>query len=159
LGRIDPETTANIGIIHGGQATNIVCPEVFIEAEARSLDRAKLDAQVGHMVYLFEHAAHLYGGEAVIEIERHYEGYTLTEQDLPVQVVRRALGRLGLDAPMRSTGGGSDANVFIARGLPCCVVGTAHQKIHTHEEFVLIDDLAKSVDLTLAIIREVAERR
>ncbi|MCS6918707.1 MAG: M20/M25/M40 family metallo-hydrolase, partial [Fimbriimonadales bacterium] len=159
LGRIDPETTANIGIIHGGQATNIVCPEVFIEAEARSLDRAKLDAQVGHMIHLFEHAARLYGGEAVIEIERHYEGYTLTEQDLPVQVVRRALGRLGLDAPMRPTGGGSDANVFIARGLPCCVVGTAHQKIHTHEEFVLIDDLAKSVDLTLAIIREVVEMR
>ncbi len=159
LGRIDAETTANVGVIHGGQATNIVCPEVFIEAEARSLDRAKLDAQVGHMVYLFEQAAHLYGGEAVIEIERHYEGYTLTEQDMPVQVVRRALSELGLDAPMRPTGGGSDANVFIARGLPCCVVGTPHQKIHTHEEFVLIDDLAKSVDLTLAIVREVAKMR
>ncbi len=159
LGRIDAATTANVGVIHGGQATNIVCPEVFIEAEARSLDRAKLDAQVGHMVYLFEQAAHLYGGEAVIEIERHYEGYTLTEQDMPVQVVRRALSELGLDAPMRPTGGGSDANVFIARGLPCCVVGTPHQKIHTHEEFVLIDDLAKSVDLTLAIVREVAKMR
>ncbi len=159
LGRIDAETTANIGVIHGGQATNIVCPEVFIEAEARSLDRAKLDAQVGHMIHLFEHAAHLYGGEAIIEIERHYEGYTLTEQDTPVQVVRRALKRLGLDAPMRPTGGGSDANVFIARGLPCCVVGTAHQKIHTHEEFVLIEDLAKSVDLTLTIIKEVTEMR
>ncbi len=159
LGRIDPETTANIGVIHGGQATNIVCPEVFIEAEARSLDRAKLDAQIGHMLSLFEHAAHLYGGEAIIEIERHYEGYQLTAQDLPVQVVRRALKRLGLEAPMRPTGGGSDANIFIARGLPCCVVGTAHQKIHTHEEFVLIDDLARSVDLTLAIVREVVEMR
>ncbi|MFN3690469.1 MAG: M20/M25/M40 family metallo-hydrolase [Fimbriimonadales bacterium] len=159
LGRIDAETTANIGVIHGGQATNIVCPEVFLEAEARSLDRAKLDAQVGHMIRLFEQAAHLHGGEAIIEIERHYEGYTLTEQDLPVQVVRRALKRLGLDAPMRPTGGGSDANIFIARGLPCCVVGTAHQKIHTHEEFVLIEDLARSVDLTLTIIKEVAEMR
>jgi len=73
--------------------------------------------------------------------------------------VRRALKQLGLDAPMRPTGGGSDANIFIARGLPCCVVGTAHQKIHTHEEFVRIDDLARSVDLTLAIIREVASMR
>ncbi|GIV09693.1 MAG: hypothetical protein KatS3mg020_0630 [Fimbriimonadales bacterium] len=157
LGRIDSETTANIGVIHGGQATNIVCPEVFIEAETRSLNRAKLEAQVGHMARLFEQSAQRYGGEAIIEIERHYEGYTLTADDLPVQVVRRALRALGLDAPMRPTGGGSDANVFIGRGLPCCVVGTAHQKIHTHEEFVLIEDLAKNVDLTLAIVRETSE--
>lgn len=159
LGRIDDETTANIGVIRGGQATNVVCPEVEILAEARSLDRQKADAQMAHMARCFEQAAQQFGGQAVIEIERHYEGYTLTENDLPVQVVRRALHRLGLDAPMRPTGGGADANVFIARGLPCCVVGTAHQKIHTHEEFVQIDDLARSVDLTLAIIREVAEMR
>ncbi|MGQ9658403.1 MAG: M20/M25/M40 family metallo-hydrolase [Fimbriimonadales bacterium] len=159
LGRIDDETTANIGVIRGGQATNVVCPEVEILAEARSLDRQKADAQMAHMAQRFEQAAQQFGGQAIIEIERHYEGYTLTENDLPVQVVRRALQRLGLDAPMRPTGGGADANVFIARGLPCCVVGTAHQKIHTHEEFVQIDDLARSVDLTLAIIREVAEMR
>ncbi|OYT71395.1 MAG: hypothetical protein CFK48_04555, partial [Armatimonadetes bacterium CP1_7O] len=159
LGRIDAETTANIGSIHGGQATNVVCPEVVIMAEARSLNPDKVNAQVAHMTQLFEQAAQQFGGQAMIEIDRHYEGYTLTENDLPVQAVRRALHRLGMDAPMRPTGGGSDANVFIARGLPCCVVGTAHQKIHTHEEFVLIDDLAKSVDLTLAIIREVAEMR
>jgi tripeptide aminopeptidase len=159
LGRIDEETTANIGSIYGGQATNVVCPEVFITAEARSLNPDKVKAQVAHMTKLFEQAAQQFGGQAIIEIDRHYEGYTLTENDLPVQVVRRALHKLGMDAPMRPTGGGSDANVFIARGLPCCVVGTAHQKIHTHEEFVLIDDLAKSVDLTLAIIREAAEMR
>lgn len=159
LGRIDAETTANIGIIRGGQATNVVCPEVEILAEARSLDHQKADAQIAHMAQCFEQAAQQFGGQAIIEIERHYEGYTLAENDLPVQMVRRALRRLGLDAPMRPTGGGADANVFIARGLPCCVVGTAHQKIHTHEEFVQIDDLARSVDLTLAIIREVAEMR
>lgn len=159
LGRIDAETTANIGSIHGGQATNVVCPEVVITAEARSLNSDKVNAQVAHMTQLFEQAAQQFGGQAIIEIDRHYEGYTLTEDDLPVQVVRRALHRLGMDAPMRPTGGGSDANVFIARGLPCCVVGTAHQKIHTPEEFVLIEDLAKSVDLTLAIIREVTAMR
>ena len=159
LGRIDAETTANIGSIHGGQATNVVCPEVVITAEARSLNRQKVDAQVAHMAQLFEQAAEQFGGQAMIEIDRHYEGYTLTEGDLPVQVVRRALRQLGLEAPMRPTGGGADANIFLARGLPCCVVGTAHQKIHTHEEFVLIDDLARSVDLTLAIIREVANMR
>jgi tripeptide aminopeptidase len=91
LGRIDEETTANIGSIHGGHATNVVCPEVVITAEARSLNRQKVDAQVAHMAQLFEQAAQQFGGQAVIEIERHYEGYTLTENDLPVQIVRRAL--------------------------------------------------------------------
>jgi tripeptide aminopeptidase len=60
---------------------------------------------------------------------------------------------------MRPTGGGSDANIFIARGLPCCVVGTAMEKVHTHEELVQVENLARSVDLTLAIIREVNQMR
>jgi tripeptide aminopeptidase len=99
LGRIDAETTANIGSIHGGQATNVVCPEVVITAEARSLNRQKVEAQVAHMTQLFEQAAQQFGGQAVIEIERHYEGYTLTENDLPVQIVRRALKHLGWTRP------------------------------------------------------------
>ncbi len=158
-GRIDEETTANIGSIHGGRATNVVCPEVVITAEARSLNPKKVEAQVAHMTQLFEETAKAMGAECIIHLDRHYEGYTLTEDDLPVRVVRSALKSLGLDAPIRPTGGGSDANIFIARGLPCCVVGTPHQNIHTHEEFVLIDDLVRSVDLTLAIIRECAQMR
>lgn len=159
LGRIDEETVANVGVIQGGQMTNIVCPEVHIKAEARSWNRAKLDAQVAHMIAEFERSAQQFGGRVEIQHERHYEGYRLTENDLPVKVVRSAAQKLGLEAPMRKTGGGSDASVYNARGLPCCVVGTAMQQVHTHEEFVLIEDLARSVDLTLAIIREVAQMR
>ncbi len=159
LGRIDEETTANIGSIHGGQATNVVCPEVVITAEARSLNPEKVNAQVAHMTQLFERTAKGAGAECLIHLHRHYEGYRLSEDAPPVRAVRSALSALGMDAPIRPTGGGSDANIFIARGLPCCVVGTAHQKIHTHEEFVRIEDLARSVDLTLAIIRECAQMR
>ncbi|GBC92272.1 Peptidase T [bacterium HR15] len=159
LGRIDEETTANIGTIHGGHATNIVCPEVQIRAEARSRTTAKVDAQVAHMIECFEKAAQERGGHAEIHLERHYEGYQLTENDLPVRVARAAARKIGLEAPMRPTGGGSDANIFIARGLPCCVVGTAMEKVHTHEEFVRIENLARSVDLALAIIREVNQMR
>lgn len=155
LGRIDEETTANIGAIQGGHATNIVCPEVRIRAEARSRTIAKVDAQIAHMIECFEQAARERGGDAEIQVERHYVGYQLTENDLPVRIVRSAAHTIGLEAPMRPTGGGSDANIFIARGLPCCVVGTAMEKVHTHEEFVRIDNLSRSVDLTLAIIREV----
>lgn len=159
LGRIDEETTANIGSIHGGHATNIVCPEVHLRAEARSRSKAKIDAQVAHMIECFEQAAQERGGRAEIRHERHYEGYQLTENDLPVRVVQAAARKIGLEPLMRPTGGGSDANIFIARGLPCCVVGTAMEKVHTHEELVQVENLARSVDLTLAIIREVNQMR
>ncbi len=159
LGRLDEETTANIGTIHGGHATNIVCPEVHLRAEARSRTIAKVNAQVAHMIECFERAAQEWGGRAEIRLERHYEGYQLTEEDLPVRVVHAAARKIGLEPLMRPTGGGADANIFIARGLPCCVVGTAMEKVHTHEEFVLVENLARSVDLTLAIIREVNQMR
>jgi tripeptide aminopeptidase len=159
LGRIDEETTANIGTIHGGHAINIVCPEVHLRAEARSRTMAKVNAQVAHMIECFERAAQERGGRAEIRHERHYEGYQLTENDLPVRVVQAAARKIGLEPLMRPTGGGSDANIFIARGLPCCVVGTAMEKVHTHEELVQVENLARSVDLTLAIIREVNQMR
>ena len=159
LGRLDEETTANIGTIHGGHAINIVCPEVHLRAEARSRTIAKVNAQVAHMIECFERAAQERGGRAEIHHERHYEGYQLTEEDLPVRVVHAAARKIGLEPLMRPTGGGADANIFIARGLPCCVVGTAMEKVHTHEEFVQVENLARSVDLTLAIIREVNQMR
>jgi tripeptide aminopeptidase len=142
-----------------GHATNIVCPEVHLRAEARSRSKAKVDAQVAHMIECFEQAARERGGRAEIRHERHYEGYQLTENDLPVRVVHAAARKIGLEPLMRPTGGGSDANIFIARGLPCCVVGTAMEKVHTHEELVQVENLARSVDLTLAIIREVNQMR
>jgi tripeptide aminopeptidase len=159
LGRLDEETTANIGTIHGGHAINIVCPEVHLRAEARSRTMAKVNAQIAHMIECFERAAQERGGRAEIHHERHYEGYQLTENDLPVRVVHAAARKIGLEPLMRPTGGGADANIFIARGLPCCVVGTAMEKVHTHEEFVQVENLARSVDLTLAIIREVNQMR
>jgi tripeptide aminopeptidase len=159
LGRLDEETTANIGTIHGGHAINIVCPEVHLRAEARSRTMAKVNAQVAHMIECFERAAQERGGRAEIHHERHYEGYQLTEEDMPVRVVHAAARKIGLEPLMRPTGGGADANIFIARGLPCCVVGTAMEKVHTHEEFVQVENLARSVDLTLAIIREVNQMR
>ncbi len=73
--RIDEETTANIGIIKGGKATNIVCPEVTIQAEARSLKNEKLDIQTKHMVACFEEACKKYNAEYTVEVERAYDAY------------------------------------------------------------------------------------
>lgn len=156
LGRIDAETTANVGAIHGGQATNIVCPEVVLKAEARSRDPDKLELQVRHMIETIEEAAVHYGATADIRVEHQYDAYCLGPEDPVIGLAMRAVRRLGLEPTLKAVGGGSDANVFNARGLPTCVLGTAMVGVHTHEERVSVRDLVRTADLVLAIIREAA---
>jgi tripeptide aminopeptidase len=158
LGRIGPETTANIGIIEGGTAVNVVCPSVRVRAEARSTDTAELDAQVAHMIGRFEEAATRHGTTVSIEHKRHYVGY-LVDEDAPVsQVAVAASRKLGLDPKFRVTLGGSDANIFNAKGVPSLVVATGMEKIHTHDEFVSRKDLVETARLSLELIRESALR-
>jgi tripeptide aminopeptidase len=158
VGRIGPETTSNIGIINGGTAVNVVCPEVTIRAEARSTSTAELDEQVAHMVGRFEAAATKWGTMVAIDHARHYVSF-LVPEDAPVSLVaKRASENLGLDPVFRTTLGGSDANIFNAKGVPTLVVGTGMQKIHTHDEFVSRADLIATARLCLELIREAAKR-
>jgi len=133
--------------------------EVYIKAEARSRNKEKVDAQIAHMVQCFRQAADERGGQVEIKPDRHYEGYTLTEDFPPVKVALQAARKMGIEPALRPTGGGADANIFNGKGLPCVVVGCAMQKVHTHEEFARISDLEASVNLTLAIIETVANMR
>jgi tripeptide aminopeptidase len=154
LGRIDAETTANIGSIHGGQATNIVCPEVVMQGEARSRDARKLAKQVRHMVETFEESAKQYGAAVTVDLDHQYEAYRLSRRSQAVTIAAHAAKRLGLAVEFKSVGGGSDANVFNANGLPACVLGTAMRSVHTHEEHASIEDLYRTAHLVLAIIEE-----
>ncbi len=159
LGRIDPETTANVGVIEGGNATNIVCPEVKIRAEARSRDRGKLEAQVQRMMEALHEAAADFGAELDVTINHMYDGYHLTEEDAVVRIAQQAARKLGLPTTLRAAGGGSDANVYNAMGLPCCVLGTGMRNIHTNEERIEIADLVRSAQWVLGIVEEVASGR
>lgn len=94
--RIDEETTANIGIVQGGQATNIVMPELKIVAEARSLNDAKLEAQVQHMIETFERAAEKHGATVEIESTRAYNAFKLEEDNAHIKRSKRALKQLVL---------------------------------------------------------------
>ncbi|HVT13460.1 MAG TPA: M20/M25/M40 family metallo-hydrolase [Fimbriimonadaceae bacterium] len=134
IGRIGPETTANLGTIQGGTGTNVVCAEVVVHAEARSTSVAELDAQVEHMIQRFEQAAREFGGAVEIRHDRHYHSYTIPETEKVVEVAQRASRSLGFEPTLRTTLGGSDANVYNAKGVPTIVVATAMDKIHTHEE-------------------------
>jgi len=153
--RIDEDTTANIGIINGGKATNIVCPEVEVKAEARSLSNEKLDKQTAHMVECFEKAAKEFGAEIEIETSRAYGAFTIDENDEIVQIVKKACDNIGLKPFTDSTGGGSDTNILNVNGIKCVNLGIGEKKPHTLEEHIAIKDLVDSARLVLEIIKTV----
>ncbi|MFI5386558.1 MAG: M20/M25/M40 family metallo-hydrolase [Fimbriimonadales bacterium] len=154
LGRIGPETTANLGTVKGGTATNVVCAEVVVKAEARSTSVQELDAQVEHMVQRFESAAREFGAEVHIHHDRHYRSYTLPDDSTVVQVGQRASRALGFEPTLRTTLGGSDANVYNAKGIPTIVVATAMDEIHTHEECISRQGLVDTARLAYQICLE-----
>ena len=153
LGRISPYTTANIGVIHGGSATNVVCAEVTLWAEARSRSSEELDAQIAHMKARFEASALQFGAQVRFDHHRHYEGYDIPDEHPAVQIARAASLALGLQPESRITLGGSDGNVFNRRGLECIVIATGMDKIHTHEEQVSRKDLITTADYAYELIR------
>ena len=157
LGRIGPETTANLGSVHGGTGTNVVCAEVTIKAEARSTNVAELDAQIAHMTERFENAARDWGAQVEIHHDRHYHRYRVPDDAEVVQIAKRASERLGFTPTLRTTLGGSDANVYNAKGVPCIVVATGMDLIHTHAEKIARQDLIDTARLTFEILREVAK--
>jgi tripeptide aminopeptidase len=159
LGRIGPETTANIGSIEGGTATNVVMAEVRLKAEARSTSVEELDAQVAHMIDRFEAAAAAWGTTVAIDHKRHYRSYHVAEDTPVVRVAQAASRALGFDPNLRTTLGGSDANVFNAKGLPSIVVATGMDKIHTHKEFIKVQDLVDTARLALEIVRQASKQK
>jgi tripeptide aminopeptidase len=151
LGRIDAETTANVGVIQGGQATNVVCAEVKLRAEARSRDKQKLLAQVEHMKQTLQESAKAFGALVEIGVTHMYDTYRLSDNDPVIQLAQHAAADLGLETGLREAGGGSDANVFNAMGLPTCVLGTGMRYIHTHQECIAIADLVRSARWVIKI--------
>ena len=151
--RIDEETTANVGIIQGGVATNIVAPLVEIQAEARSLMEEKLDQQTAHMVGALERAAADLGGRSEIEVERRYKAFQIGEKDDIVVKVKEAMARIGLEGYTTSSGGGSDTNVLNARGIKAVNLGIGEKKPHSLEEHLHIEDLVNSARLVAELIK------
>lgn len=156
-GRIDEETTANVGLISGGIATNIVPDKVEIFCEARSRNPEKLARQTRHMAETFQRTVAAYGGRAEVEIKRVYDSFTLPAAAPVVQLAQKAAEDIGLPSRLTSTGGGSDANLFNTYGIPCAVLGIGMSKVHTVAEFIKEKDLYDTAGWVVAIIRRAAE--
>ncbi len=139
--RLDEETTANIGIIKAGSATNIVTPELYLKAEARSLSNDKLQAQVSHMKECLEEAAQFYGGEILWSASQNYTTYKVDEKDASVKRAIDAFERLDFDWILQPTGGGSDVNNLREKGIDCVNLGIAMTNCHTLDESIKISDM------------------
>ncbi|WP_062104738.1 M20/M25/M40 family metallo-hydrolase [Bacillus niameyensis] len=158
LGRIDEETTANIGRFEGGKATNIVADEVYILAEARSLVPEKMEKQVEAMRVAFEETAQKMGGSADINIEIMYPGFKFADGDEVVEVAKKAAERIGRASKLLTSGGGSDANVIAGFDIPTVNLAVGYEEIHTTNERMPIEELCKLAEMTVAIVEEVSTR-
>jgi len=154
LGRIDDETTANIGVIEGGQARNIIPDLCTMLGEARSHDEAKLEAQLGHMRMCLEHAAAEQGAELLPpEVSASYRRFALADEAPIVQIGWRAAQAAGFEPSTERGGGGSDANVFNERGVPAVICATGAQGAHTLDESLGIDAMVGCARWLVEIIR------
>lgn len=136
LGRIDLETTANIGIIGGGKATNIVCDRVEAQGEVRSRNPQALAEQVAHMVACFEEEAAAMGAKAEVVVTDVYPAFNLAEDSRPVTLAAAAARSLGVTPTIRATGGGSDANFLNDHGIPSVILSAGYESAHCTGEHI-----------------------
>lgn len=156
LGRIDSETTANIGKFEGGGASNIVPEYAKLYAEARSLVLEKVENQVASMKEAVESACRDYGARGNVQSRILYPAFKLSEADAVVQVAKQATANLGFSGKTFATGGGSDANVFNGHGIPTANLAVGYEDIHTTSERIKADDIVKAAGFVLEIIRVAA---
>lgn len=150
LGRIDEATTANIGIVSGGKATNIVCDRIEIAAEARSTDMEKLKAQTDHMRACFEEAADFLGGNVGFKSELEYNAVNIENEEMLIQKLANLSGDI---TPLfKHSGGGSDSNIFNGYGIPSVAFSVGAFKVHTKNEFLIVDELVKAINFLVNII-------
>jgi tripeptide aminopeptidase len=152
LGRIDPETTANAGRIEGGTAANVVAERCRVELEARSVDPDKATRVVERMVDAVTDAASDAECDVETQIEERFRAYRMPRTAAPVAAATAALERLGLEPAYVTTGGGSDANVFNAAGLPCLNVANGTERNHEPDEAVTVEALETGLDLALTLV-------
>jgi tripeptide aminopeptidase len=157
LGRIDSETTANIGVIAGGTATNIIPEEVELKGEARSHNMKKLDRQVAHMEKTLLAACHKYKARVKLKVERVYRSFSINRKSRLMELVISGMKKNGLKPVIKKTGGGSDANIFNEWGIPTLILGVGADHVHTNRERIRIDDLVAGTETVMNILKEAVQ--
>jgi tripeptide aminopeptidase len=152
LGRLDDQTTANVGRIEGGTAANVVAERCYVELEARSLDETRAGEVVRDLVDALSEAAADTECDVETLVERLFRGYRLQRTAPVVETAARALSGRGIEPVYVTTGGGSDANAFIAAGLPVLNVANGTERPHQPDESVTVEALETMLEVTLGIV-------
>jgi len=156
VGRIDDETSANVGVVTGGTARNVVPEWCSFSAEVRSHDEGKAVELVREMLETAAFAGSLAECGVESQVRPSFPGYRFRESDPPVALAAAALRSVGVEPRYVLSGGAADANVFNARGLRCVNLANAMREIHTPDEHIAVADLELMVDVTLALVEAAA---
>lgn len=162
VGRIDEETTANIGVIEGGQATNIVPSLVTVSGEVRSHSPAKLEKETQRMITSFQ--GHISGyresfpsddglPKLEVDVRQDFSVLNIPHEHPVVTMAEEAAASLGRKMQTKTSGGGSDANIFFGHGIVAGVLGTGMKDMHTVRESIALEDMVKSAELLLEIVQ------
>jgi tripeptide aminopeptidase len=151
VGRLDDETTANVGVIAGGTASNVVAGECRLEAEARSLDEGKAAAATAAIVDACTWGASETGCDVDIDVIEMFRGYRVASRARPVRLARAAIERVGIEPRETATGGGSDANALLAQGFEAVLLANGTEANHTHAERVDGARIGEMLQVCLAI--------
>jgi tripeptide aminopeptidase len=157
LGKLDEESTANVGKISGGTVRNAIPEKAFITAECRSLSHEKCLRQAEGMKNLFEEGARVYGASADVRTTLSYRAMRVPEGAQPVLIARKAMERCGLVPRIEMMMGGTDAAIFNEKGIQMVVMGMGVRRPHTVEEHVNIQEMEKMVEVLQAIFADLCE--
>jgi tripeptide aminopeptidase len=155
-GRLDEGTTANVGVIRGGTATNVVAERCYVEAEVRSTEQARVDAVVTEAIDALQDAADRGACDLDLNLQRMFTGYRVAPSESSLVVAEGALRRLGYEPRRISSGGGSDANAFRLAGFPCTNLANGTEHAHEPRERVTVRALEDGLALMLALLQETA---
>jgi tripeptide aminopeptidase len=155
-GRLDEHTTANVGTVFGGTASNVVADRCVIEAEVRSVVLERVDSVVTIAVDALQDAADSAGCDLDIALQQMFAGYVLDAMEPSVELARRALRRVGYEPRLVPTGGGADANAFRVNGFECTNLANGTERAHERTERVSNASLEAGLAVLMAMLEEAA---
>ncbi|MBU1077956.1 MAG: M20/M25/M40 family metallo-hydrolase [Spirochaetes bacterium] len=154
VGKIDHETTANVGKIEGGIATNIVPEKVVFEGEVRSRNREKLKRYIKDLKSIISTFRKKYRVKIDLDLKLAYRSYDFSGTSFLVKQFRKACRAINISPVFDKSNGGSDSNIFNQNGFQCLNVSTGMAEVHSTEEYILIKDMVQGMKLFLSLITQ-----
>ena len=153
LGRVDNETTANVGVINGGMIRNGVPESVNFLAECRSLNHEKAQALADGMKSTIIKEVEAYGARAEVKIDNLCKAVDIPENCWTVEASKKALKKIGIDAQTTFITGFTDASIYNNHGIEMAVVGIGARLEHSLEEHIYIEDINKALNMVVELLR------